>query len=184
SDHSPASAPAEKPAIKPYSEVITKAAKSSEGLFKVHRLDEKLFYEIPAAALGKELLWVTTFARTQTGYGYGGTEVQDRVVRWEWCENKVLLRGVNYELRAEGEGAIRQSVAASSLEPILMAFDIRALGPGNAPVIDVTPLFTSDVTEFSPRRRLGVQRLDPARTFIDKVKAFPTNIEAEVLATY
>ena len=33
--------------FKPYDEVITEAAETDEGLFTVHRLDEKLFYEIP-----------------------------------------------------------------------------------------------------------------------------------------
>src|SRR5437773_1725393 len=140
-DAAPAARPqAPKTGIRPYAEVITKEAKSASGLFKVHQLDDKVYYELPTAALGKEMLWVTTFAKTQTGYGYGGTEVQNRVVRWERRENRVLLRAVDYELRAATEGPIQRSVAASSLEPILMAFDIRALGPGDAPVIDVTSL--------------------------------------------
>jgi len=176
--------PPAKPGPKPYAEVITKEAKSEEGLFKVHRLDDKIFYEIPASQLGKELLWVTTFAKTQTAYGYGGTEVQDRVVRWVRRGDKVLLRGVDYQIRAETEGPIRRAVEASALEPIMMVFDIRALGPGDAPVVDVTSLFTTDVPEFSARRALGVSRMDPARTFLESVKSFPRNIETKVLATY
>ena len=33
--------------IKPYDKVITKEAKSDEGLFTVHKIDENYFYEIP-----------------------------------------------------------------------------------------------------------------------------------------
>ena len=43
---------------------------------------------------------------------------------------------------------------------------------------------TSDLPEFSARGRLRASGVDPRRTFIDKVKAFPTNIEAKVLLTY
>ena len=53
--------------IKPYDEVITKEAKSDAGLFLVHRIDDKVFYEIPTDALGKEMLWVTQLEQTAVG---------------------------------------------------------------------------------------------------------------------
>jgi hypothetical protein len=43
--------------IKPYDEVITKDAKTSPGLFIVHRVDDKVYLEIPIAALGKTAMW-------------------------------------------------------------------------------------------------------------------------------
>ena len=184
----PAATPPVKPGPKPYAEIITKEAKTTDGLFKIHRIDDKIFYEIPTAALDKEMLWVTTLARTQTGYGYGGTEVQDRVVRWTRRGEKVLLRGTDYQLRAQSEGSIRQSVEASTVAPILLIFDIKAFANNDkekgSPVIDVTTLFTTDVAEFSAKRVLGAARLDTARTFVEKTKSFPRNIETEVLATY
>ena len=51
-------------------------------------------------------------------------------------------------------------------------------------MVDVTPVLTGDLPEFSARRRLRASGIDPRRTFIEKVKAFPTNIEAKVLMTY
>src|SRR5688572_22760775 len=44
------------PVIRPYDRVITKEAKSDEGLFTVHRIGDRLFYEIPTAQLNKEFL--------------------------------------------------------------------------------------------------------------------------------
>jgi hypothetical protein len=41
------------PVIRPYERVITKEAKSDEGLFTVHRVGERLYYEIPTAQLNK-----------------------------------------------------------------------------------------------------------------------------------
>src|SRR5262245_20836968 len=35
------------PVIRPYERVITKEAKSDEGLFTVHRIGDRLYYEIP-----------------------------------------------------------------------------------------------------------------------------------------
>ena len=44
--------------IRPYERVITAEAKSDEGVFTVHRIDEKLYYEIPPSQLNVEFLWV------------------------------------------------------------------------------------------------------------------------------
>ena len=68
---------------RPYERVITKDAKSQPGLFTVHRIGERLYYEIPKAQLGKEFLWVSQIARTTIGAGEGGQAAGNRVVKWE-----------------------------------------------------------------------------------------------------
>src|SRR5262245_64732530 len=67
----------------PYEKVITKEAKSKNGIFTVHQIKDRFFYEIPKDLLNKEFLWNTQIARTVEGAGYGGQELTDRVVRWE-----------------------------------------------------------------------------------------------------
>ena len=67
--------PEAQPQIKPYDRVITKEAKSDKGLFTVHQIKEKYFYEIPKEELGKEYLWVSQIAKTTLGAGYGGQAV-------------------------------------------------------------------------------------------------------------
>jgi hypothetical protein len=170
--------------IKPYDKVITKEAKTSTGLFLVHRLDDKVFYEIPTDQLGKEMLWVTQIEQTQAGFAYGGVEVGDHVVRWEQRGEDILLREVKYEVRAEVDDPIKDAVKANSLEAIIAVFPVQAYGKDKRPVIDVTSAFTSDLPEFSAKSRVRGSGIDPRRTFIEKVKAFPTNIEAKVLLTY
>jgi Met-zincin/Domain of unknown function (DUF5117)/Domain of unknown function (DUF5118) len=170
--------------IKPYDKVITKDAKTSAGLFLVHRLDDKVYFEIPVEELRKEMLWVTQIQQTQTGHGYGGAPVGDRVVRWEQRGNDVLLRDVKYEIRADVSDPIKDAVEATSLEAIIAVFPVQAFGKDKRPVIDVTSVFTSDLPEFSAKAQLRASGIDARRTFIESVKAFPTNIEAKVLMTY
>ena len=55
-----------------YDKVITKDAKSKPGLFTVHEIKDKYYYEIPKTELDKEFLFVTQIARTTVGVGYGG----------------------------------------------------------------------------------------------------------------
>ena len=177
-------APAKKAKQKKYDDVITKDAVTKVGLFRVHRVEETLFYEIPADALDTDLLWVTQIAETTAGNSYAGMPVMDRVVRWELHGDQVLLRDVRYDIRAETSDPIAQAVKASNLAPIIRAFDIKAFGKDKAPVIDVTDLFKKDVPEFSARRALSAGAMDPARSFIEEFKAFPRNINVRVLASY
>jgi hypothetical protein len=169
---------------KPYDKVITKDAKSDEGIFTVHTIKEKTFYEIPKAQLGKEFLWVSQIARTTIGAGYGGQAAGNRVVKWERKNNRVLLRNVSYDVIADPSLPVARAVQAANNDTIIMAFNVEAFGKDDSCVIDVGKLFTTEVTEFSARTRLRARGFDPTRSFIEKVKSFPTNIEAEVSQTY
>src|SRR4051794_11828856 len=71
----------------PYDRVITKDAKTMEGIFTIHRIKDKLYYEIPKSQLGKEFLWVSLIAKTTEGAGQGGQAAGNRVIRWERREN-------------------------------------------------------------------------------------------------
>src|SRR4029079_8549665 len=75
--------PEQQPEIKPFDKVITKDAKSDEGIFNIHTVKEKVYYEIPKTELGKEFLWVSQIAKTTLGVGYGGQAAGNRVVKWE-----------------------------------------------------------------------------------------------------
>ncbi|HEY3025259.1 MAG TPA: zinc-dependent metalloprotease [Pyrinomonadaceae bacterium] len=169
---------------KPYDKVITKEAKSDEGIFTVHTLKEKTYYEIPKKELGKEFLWVSQIAKTTLGAGYGGQAAGNRVVKWERKNNRVLLRNVSYEVVADPALPVSRAVQAANNDTIIMAFNVEAFGKDDSCVIDVGKLFTTEVTEFSARTRLRARGFDPTRSFIEKVKSFPTNIEVEVSQTY
>ncbi len=169
---------------RPYDQVITRDAKSDEGIFTVHRIRERLFYEIPRKELDKEFLWVTQIAKTTLGAGYGGQALGNRVVRWNRVNNRVFLRSISYDVVANETDPIARAVAAANTETILMAFDVEAIGPDNSVVIDVTRLFTTDVPEFSARTRLGARGMDGQRSYLEKAVSFPENIEVEATHTY
>src|ERR1044071_6852024 len=172
------------PEPRPYERVITKEAKSDEGIFTIHTIKEKVYYEIPKNELGKEFLWVSQIARTTLGVGYGGQAAGNRVVKWERKGNRLLLRNVVYDVVADPKLPVSRAVQAANNDTIIMAFNIEAIGKDDAAVIDVSRLFTTEVTEFSARTRLRARGFDASRSFIEKTKSFPTNIEVEVSQTY
>jgi len=172
------------PEIRPYDRVITRDAVSDTGVFTVHRIKDRVLYEIPKDRLGKEFLWVSQIAKTTLGVGSGGQALGNRVVKWERRGDRILLRSVSYDVVATTPGPIARAVQAANHDAIVMAFNIDALGRNDAPVIDVTRLFVSDVPEFSARTRVGARTFDPARSFVDRAVSFPENIEVEATQTY
>ena len=174
--------------IKPYDKVVTKEAVSDSGLFIVHRIDEKVLYEIPNNRLGKELLLVSRIAKTPQ-VGYGGEENNTEVIRWERKYDKIMLRTISYVNVAADSAPISRAVKAANFEEIIRAFPIQAYNKDtSAVVIDVTELFTSDVGILTPGR--GVRQeykmggLDRERSYVEYAKSFPTNIEVENVVTF
>jgi hypothetical protein len=170
---------------RPYNQVITSAARTDDGIFKVHRVNDTVYYEIPKAELGKDFLWVSQIKRTTLGAGYGGQAVNNRVIRWDLAGNRVLMKIVSYSvISSDPTSPVAQAVADSNNPAIMRAFNVAAFSPEGSPVIDVTQLFTTEIPELSARPNVGGRGFDGTRSFIEKVVSFPQNINVEVTQTY
>ena len=167
-----------------YEELITDDAISEEGMFTVHQVNGKLFFEVPDNELGRDMLLISRIARAQEGTGYGGVRLSNRVLRWEKRGDDILLRNVIYQSVADTSSAVYHAVRNATFEPIIASFEIEAIGPDStSSVIDVTNLFTNDVPEFNPRERYNGRRVDSERSYVDRARAFPENIEVSNILT-
>ncbi len=169
---------------KPYDKVVTPEHATQSGLFKAHTLKGKVLFEIPKGELGKDLLLVVQIKKSPSATSYPGESVVDMVVRWEERDNKVLLRSVSYTNIADPNNPIHKAVEAMNTATIVMAFPVEAFAPDGGPVFDATKLFTADVNEIPVKKTLGGASLDASRTFFDKVRAFPVNINVEATQTF
>ncbi|PID70137.1 MAG: zinc-dependent metalloprotease [Flavobacteriales bacterium] len=175
--------------IKPYGEVITKEAKTDQGLFTVHKIDDKYFYEIPDTLFNREMLMVTRIAKTASGIGFGGGKINTKMLRWQKKDKKILLRLVSYNITAADSLPVHEAVVNSNFEPVLYTFPVKAYNKDTtATVIDVTELFEKDVKAFGLperyRKKHKVTRLEDNKTFIESIKSYPLNIEARHVKTY
>ncbi|HEX3157279.1 MAG TPA: zinc-dependent metalloprotease [Gemmatimonadaceae bacterium] len=170
------------PAPRPYARVVTSDAKSRPGLFTTHLVRNRLLYEIPRAELERDQLLVTQIAKTTLGVGYGGQAVSNRVLRWERRDHRILLRAVSYEIVADTAEPIYRAVDAANYAPIIAAFNVEAYGADSSAVIDVTRLYTNPPPEFGPGTRVRGP-VDPSRSFVERVAAFPDNVETEATVT-
>jgi hypothetical protein len=174
---------------KPYKEVITAKAKTKAGLFKVHQIEDKYFYEIPDSLLGRDMLMVVRIAKTANGIGYGGENTNNLMVRWEKNQDDILLKVVSVNNYAADSLPISLAVKASNLEPILQKFAIKSKATDSTgTVIEATDLFTKDNQAFGLQRNrrteYRVTRLDNERSFIQHIHSYPINIEARYVVTY
>ena len=175
--------------IQPYEKVITEDAKSDEGLFTVHIIDDSFFYEIPDSLFNKEMLMVTRISKTASGLGFGGGKQNTQVLRWQKKDKKVVLRVVSYEVFAADSLPVHEAVVNSNFEPVLYTFPIKAFSADStATVIEVTDLFSKDIKALGlasrSRKRYKVSRLESEKSFIESVKSYPENIEARHVKTY
>jgi hypothetical protein len=174
---------------KPYKDVITAKAKSKDGLFKVHQIEDKYYYEIPDSLLGRDMLMVTTIAKTAEGIGYGGERVNTLMLRWEKYNNDIHLKVISVNNFAADSLPIALAVKNSNLEPILQKFAIKSLGTDSTGiVIEATDLWSKDVQALGmprgQRTQYKVSRLDTDRSYIDRISTYPINIEARYVMTY
>ncbi|WGQ10310.1 zinc-dependent metalloprotease [Pedobacter gandavensis] len=186
---------------KPYTEVITAKAKTDKGLFKVHTIEDRYFFEIPDSLMDRDILVVNRISKAAAGnrsqmMGYGGDQIGDNVISFQkGPANKLFLKSISYTERSQDTTAqgLYKSVMNSNLQPLVASFDIKALAKDSVSgakgvVIDVTEYMNGDneIFFFDPnvKKALNLTGLMPDRSYIKEIKAYPMNIEIRTLKTY
>ncbi|MFL5499435.1 MAG: zinc-dependent metalloprotease [Gemmatimonadaceae bacterium] len=173
---------------RPYNRVITRDARTRRGMFAVHRVNDKLFFEIPRKELSKDMLLVGRYTRAaasnprQPGgqFGnYGGDQFGERTLRWDRSGNRIILRSPSFAIVADTSAPVYRAVQAANYPPVVGVFNVEAYGPDSAAVIDVTRLYTTSVPEFAAIRGT----IDERRSFVENALAFPDNVEVEATQT-
>jgi ribosomal protein S18 acetylase RimI-like enzyme len=181
---------------RPYKSVITDKAFTRTGLFKVHRVDDHYFFEIPDSLLGREILVVARIAKAgaevRSADGYAGDQIGSTVVRFEkGPANRIFLRKISYNTYSpDSTKAMYQAVQRSNIQAIAAAFNIAAYSPNkDGSVIDMTDYINSDSEIFffgSPfaKQRWRMGNLFADRSYIDNIRTFKSNIEIATVKTY
>ena len=177
---------------KKYSDIITDKAISSKGLFHTHQVDGKYYFEIPDSLMNREILIVSRISGFVKNLNFGGAGMSSRpqqVIRFQKLNDKVILRSVSYNSVASEENPISVSVRNNNFEPVIMAFDVATRSDDSSYVIDIAPLFTTDVPMIGAisteqRKEFEVSALDAPRSLIVGMRSFPKNVEVKHILTY
>ena len=181
---------------KPYKDLITGKAITKNGLFRIHHIEEKWYFEIPDSLLNRDILLVNRISRapanTRAGsFGYAGDEINENVIRFEkGPTNKIFLLTISYAVYSKDTaGPMYKSVMNSNIQPITAAFDIRAFAKdSNASVIDMTDILTGDNEVFffaaSYKSSLRLGGLQSDKSYVMDIKTYPMNTEIRTVKTY
>ena len=180
---------------KSYKDVITDKAITQIGLFKVHRVEDKYFFEIPDSIMNLEIMAVTRFVRVPAnkavnGSTYGGEITNQQTIAFEkGPNNNVFMRAITLVNVADTSNAIYKAVSNSNLNAIAAAFPVAAYSKDSASVVvDVTDFFKGDnqVVGVSPsaKRSFNLSSLASDRSYIQNISSFPLNIEIRTVKTY
>lgn len=193
-------------APRPYKEIITDKARTDEGLFKVHKVEDKWFFEIPDSLLGRDIIVVNRITRSsvnspKTFGGYAGDQINESVIRFEKGPNyKLYLKSVSFTtISKDSSQPMYQAVMNSNMQPIAAAFDIKAVSrDSSGSVIEVTDYLSADndVVAFATSNSsvpttvlLGKSifqagSLQSDKSYISSIRSYPVNIEVKTVKTY
>jgi ribosomal protein S18 acetylase RimI-like enzyme len=175
---------------KSYKEVITDKAVTRKGLFIVHKVEDKYYFEIPDTLLGREILSVVRLSKTAAGAGYGGEIVnQETLVFEKGPSNNIFVRVITLISRADSTEMISKAVSNSYMSPIAAALPIAAYSKdSSASVIEVTDFFKLDnvVTGMhsTAKRMMNLSGQAPDRSFIESIHTYPLNTEIRTMKTF
>ena len=147
---------AEKPKESDYDKLFKEKHTVADGMFRLHDVKGKLYFEIPDSLFGREMLLGSTISEVSDNAAATTGSKSDYPLHVVFTRNdrSVQLRTVNCENITDETGASRalaEAVKRNTADPILRNYKIEAWNrDSTAVVVNVTDLFVADVEEMSP----------------------------------
>ena len=183
--------------LRPFEDVITDKAKTSEGFFLIHSIDEKYYMEIPDSLLGRDIMVVNRIVkapadRRKRAVGYPGDHISDEVLRFQKGKgNKIFVRQISYYEHSSDTSGLYMAVLNSNVQPIVATFPLKTIrkdGISENYVIEITDFINKDNELFSfdsqSKDAAGIGSMVTEASYIDTVKAYPLNIEIKTTKTF
>lgn len=177
--------------LKPYNQVITDKAITKDGLFKVHEIDNRYYFEIPDELLSREFLFTTRLSKVPTGSPrFGGDLMNGMIVAFEKAPgDKLYIRAVINAAQADDSNELAKAVRNATIAPIIMVIDLKTRSvDGKSSVVDMTDFFLKDnlISGFhaATKKQMGTGAPVADRSALLSMAAYPKNIEIKSMKTY
>jgi len=186
----------EKKGPKEFSKFIDSTTVSQEGLFGVHYMNDKWYFEVSEESIGREIMAVSRYSQTAAGGSiFGGELVNNQVIKFEkGPKDQLFLKSISYVIMSpDSTKPIAQAVRNSSADPIIGAFEIKAIKNDTVNhkksfVIEVSSTFEGDDQTFSlspqTKQLLNITSIQKDRSYINSIKSYPNNIEIKTVKTF
>ena len=174
-----------KPKYPPHAEVL-KDTKQIDGLITLHYKGDRIFAELNGGQFDKDFIVLIAIARgigeghvlAGLSWGFGDD--------WLWQFRKVgdnvqIVRR-NVRFKAASGSPEEKAVKLAYTDSILYSLPIATMGPNGGTVVDLTPVFMSDLPQIS--MALPGFSFSPSKSTFNKPTGLADNVELEVAATY
>ena len=174
---------ASKSDITAYNDFI-KGAVTKDGLFKIHTIKDKIYFEIPNEVLGKDLLIVNKISSVPAQINNAGINkginYENKLIRFYKDEknNKVWAKTFDPKISVNKKDNIARSVRDNYVESIIEGFEIKTYGKDSAVVVQVNNVFNGTSKSFNNLfDNIGMGgSVRTKDSYIEEVKSFPQNV--------
>jgi hypothetical protein len=174
-----------KPKYPAYSELLADS-QTIEGMIKLHRKDMKLYGELSPGDLNKDLIVVIAIARGIAEKPLLGGMSWNFGNDWVWqfrkTDDRIQIVRRNVRFRAAKGTPQEKAVHFAYTDSVLFSLPIATVSPSGNDVVDLTPVFMSDLPQIASV--LQGFNFAPDRSSWASVKGFKDNVEIQVAATY
>ena len=177
--------------IKPYAEIVTSKAITKKGLFTIHQVGDKYFFEIPDSLLGRELLLTTWLVQVPGGSPkFGGEIINNMTIVFDKeRNNQIGVTKTSTIIQADSTNVISKAIKNSNFNKATILFNVKAYGAeGNSTVIDVTDFLQKEnlftVLNREVKSKLSLSAMAADRSFVKAVSSYPINLEIKMVRTY
>ena len=161
-----------------------KDAVTKDGLFKIHTIKEKIYFEIPNEVLGKDLLIVNKISSVPAQINNAGINkgmnYENKLIRFYKDEknNKVWAKTFDPQISVNKKDNIARSVRDNYVESIIEGFEIKTYGKDSAVVVQVNNVFNGTSKSFNNLfDNIGMGgSVRTKDSYIEEVKSFPQNV--------
>jgi len=174
-----------RPKYPPFADLL-EDAEVLDGMLKLYHKDTRLYAELSAADMNKDLIVVISIARGigrahllgGMSWGFG----DDWLWQFRKADDRIQIVRRNVRFRAAKGTPQEKAVRLAYTDSVMFSLPMATISPKGNPVVDLTPVFMSDLPQISNVLR-GFS-FAAERSSWASVKAFKDNIELQVAATY
>ena len=173
-----------------YDKLFKKEHVVAKGLITLHRMDNKLYFELPLKLLNKDMLLGSTITEiSDNGDGLVGQKPTEPLhIQFTQVDSNIQIRQIfRYSITRKEDVNIERALEKANIGAIIGAYKIEAWNPDStAAVIDVTDFFVSDNKAIEPIDPYGANvyggmltrnvTFKSDKSFLGEVKAFEDNV--------
>ena len=173
-----------------------KACETAKGMITLHKMDGRVYFEIPLALMGREMLMGSTISEiTNNGFGSVGEKPKGLLyISFVRCDSVISLKQLTVQYDTNEEN-LKQRIKESTIPATIKNFKITTYNEDStAVVIDMTDYLVSAdeaIDPFSPwapilagGERVMEKEFRRENSQVVSIKAFEDNVSVKSSLTY